>query len=587
MMVLAIMIAVSLGVTTESWAWVIDGTGGDCYSTDGGFGGIWEPATNTCTLKTHLTETIDISDNNITLDGDGYTITGPGSGDGVKSTDVQTYITVKNLTITGFNNGIWVRGSNHTLTNNTLTGNDFGIELDSSSFVKVTNNTASNNAYAGIHMFNAHGNILSGNTANSNSEIAGFWVDSSNDNTFNGNTANSNSGVGFYVSQGSSGNILNGNIANSNSYGIFLSGSENTLSSNTANENTYDGIHLFDAASYNKLDGNTATFNSGSGIVLWGSCDNNTVTGNTISSNTRFGIHLSSSTANIIYHNNIVDNSYAPQASDDNSASNDWHELTLLEGNHWSDYTGFDNGSGTGKHEIAGDGIGDTLIPHPAADFDFYPFVYENGWEEPANQPPVANANGPYETKTLNVLADIDPDTLNINSKGKWVTAYLVADSNGTGQVQLDGTGSNDPDGDPLTYSWTILDSGDNVVAAADGPQPMLALPVGEFDVELIVNDGNVDSDPAYSTITVELLDLTFVYPDEITLLGPAEEGSAVSGDWGEMQDAETLMIKFYREDLIPTLIPEDENVIQVDGAVTGEDTIMVINRGGRKGKKK
>ncbi len=34
-----------------------------------------------------------------------------------------------------------------------------------------------------------------------------------------------------------------------------------------------------------------------------------------------------------------------------------------------------DDGSGTGKHAIAGDGIGDTAIPWPGPDFDNYPFI--------------------------------------------------------------------------------------------------------------------------------------------------------------------------------------------------------------------
>jgi hypothetical protein len=46
-----------------------------------------------------------------------------------------------------------------------------------------------------------------------------------------------------------------------------------------------------------------------------------------------------------------------------------------LEGNYWSDYPGVDDGSGTGKHAIAGDGIGDTYIPWPGLDFDFYPLI--------------------------------------------------------------------------------------------------------------------------------------------------------------------------------------------------------------------
>jgi hypothetical protein len=47
----------------------------------------------------------------------------------------------------------------------------------------------------------------------------------------------------------------------------------------------------------------------------------------------------------------------------------------LLEGNFWSDYPGVDDGSGIGKHAIAGDGIGDTDVPWPGPDFDNYPFV--------------------------------------------------------------------------------------------------------------------------------------------------------------------------------------------------------------------
>lgn len=570
---LTIMMAVTFGVTTGAWALFIydNATGGDCTSI-----GNWDSATKTCTLTTDLSEPIEIKDNYITLDGDGYTITGSGSLHGVLIYYPLTGVTVKNLKVTGFRHGISIYAAN----GNTLIGNT------------VWNNRAGGiNLSAGIWLRNARGNTLEGNTAYDN--YHGIWLDYSAyalpGNILINNTVNFNSFSGIRVMSHSNGNTIVGNTVNSNGHhGIFLHGrvNGNTVTGNTVQDNRWSQIHLYSLA-----DGNTVSNNTVSGSKLEYQVgiqirdgDSNIFRGNTVS-NTHLGIHLWRSTGNTIYHNNIIDN--ITQASDTNPASNDWYESTLLEGNFWSDYMGVDNGSGEDKHAIAGDGIGDILIPHPAADFDFYPFVNENGWEEPANQPPVANANGPYETKTLNVLADIDPDTLNINSKGKWVTAYLVTDSDGIAQIPLDGGESYDPDGDELSYSWTIFDDENNVIAKATGVTPIVELPVGEFDVELIVNDGNVDSDLAYSTITVELLDLAFVYPDEITLRGPAEEGSAVSGDWGEMQDAETLMVKFYREALIPTLIPEEENEIQVGGAVTGEDTIMVINRGGGKGKKK
>ena len=105
----------------------------------------------------------------------------------------------------------------------------------------------------------------------------------------------------------------------------------------------------------------------------------NTLSNNIITSNSNYGIKISHSNVNnnLIFHNNLINNS--PNAYDNNPASNNWHHPVLLEGNYWSDYAGLDDGSGTGKHAIAGDGIGDTDIPHPAEDYDFYPFMNERG----------------------------------------------------------------------------------------------------------------------------------------------------------------------------------------------------------------
>ncbi|GEM_PF-3192927 len=96
--------------------------------------------------------------------------------------------------------------------------------------------------------------------------------------------------------------------------------------------------------------------------------DHCNISDNIVSNNNR-GINLTGSSNNTIFHNDIVNNS----VYDSNPANNDWHHPVLLEGNYWSDYTGVDDGSGTGKHSISGDGIGDTLIPHPDAGYDDYP----------------------------------------------------------------------------------------------------------------------------------------------------------------------------------------------------------------------
>jgi len=80
-------------------------------------------------------------------------------------------------------------------------------------------------------------------------------------------------------------------------------------------------------------------------------------------------------TGNLIYHNNFLDRSF-----DLIPEQNDWHHPLLLEGNYWASYAGADDGSGIGKH--AGDGIGDTFVSHPSADFDDYPFMTPNGWKD-------------------------------------------------------------------------------------------------------------------------------------------------------------------------------------------------------------
>lgn len=73
--------------------------GGDCSDI-----GIWNATTNTCTLNQDVTESITIEDESITLDGAGYRVIGSGTGDGIY-TDVS-FVTIKNVKVSGFSRGI-------------------------------------------------------------------------------------------------------------------------------------------------------------------------------------------------------------------------------------------------------------------------------------------------------------------------------------------------------------------------------------------------------------------------------------------------------------------------------------------------
>ncbi|MHC4535094.1 MAG: PKD domain-containing protein [Planctomycetota bacterium] len=68
-------------------------------------------------------------------------------------------------------------------------------------------------------------------------------------------------------------------------------------------------------------------------------------------------------------------------------------------------------------------------------------------------------------------------------------------------EVQLDGSGSSDPDGDLLTYDWTWSIGEDTYNAT--GINPTIELPVGKHIIQLIVNDGIFNSEPDYVEITI------------------------------------------------------------------------------------
>ncbi len=94
-------------------------------------------------------------------------------------------------------------------------------------------------------------------------------------------------------------------------------------------------------------------------------------------------------------------------------------------------------------------------------------------------------------------------------------------------EVQLDGSGSSDPDGDPLTYSWTW--DGESTT----GVSPTVVLPLGTTTITLVVNDGTADSDPDTVDITVE--DTT---PPEVVIIVPQPEAA--------LQDGVTLLADAY-----------------------------------------
>ncbi len=126
------------------------------------------------------------------------------------------------------------------------------------------------------------------------------------------------------------------------------------------------------------------------------------------------------------------------------------------------------------------------------------------------NNPPVADADGPY-TGTEDIA------------------------------VTFNGSGSSDPDGDALTYSWNF---GDGSTGTGVNPTHIYTAG-GTYEVKLVVNDGRVNSNPSVTTATITEvndppianagLDQSVLVGKTVTFDGSASydsDGSIASYDW-------------------------------------------------------
>ncbi len=203
---------------------------------------------------------------------------------------------------------------------------------------------------------------------------AGIYIVSARSNISDNYITGNNNGI--VVSAGSYTRIVRNHIAGNTACGIMLQIANNCeVMDNVISANKF-GIQLWGSSNCELLNNVIESNNLGL-YLLCTNTDN--IVNNTIYMSTNYSIYLSQSWNNRIYHNNFIisGTGVGVNAQDDRWDANYWSHPILLEGNYWSDYTGIDNGNGTGKHAISGDGIGDTKIPHY---YDHYPFMKKNGW---------------------------------------------------------------------------------------------------------------------------------------------------------------------------------------------------------------
>lgn len=162
-----------------------------------------------------------------------------------------------------------------------------------------------------------------------------------------------------------------------------------------------------------------------------------------------------------------------------------------------------------------------------------------------------ADRRGDYVVELVvnDTYADSAPDTVTVQVLNRVPIANAGSDQSirPKTQVTLNGTGSSDADGDPLTYAWTFLSrpAGSTAVLSSATPSAPAFTPdkVGDYVVQLIVNDGFANSAPDSVTIhAVNTVPLANAGPDQtkrvtqtVTLDGSAStdaDGDPLAHTW-------------------------------------------------------
>ena len=137
----------------------------------------------------------------------------------------------------------------------------------------------------------------------------------------------------------------------------------------------------------------------------------------------------------------------------------------------------------------------------------------------------VADRNGTYVVRLVvnDGFVDSAADTVQVSTLNRAPVASAGSDRRVSigSNVALNGKGSSDADGDPLTFAWELVDRPAGSTAALANPTTatpsFVADVIGLYTVRLVVNDGTADSAPdevlvtASGTVALALLDTALI----------------------------------------------------------------------------
>ena len=262
----------------------------------------------------------NINANNVSINLNGYTITGPGSSYGIYNNGYNN-TKVINGQVISYGYGIYLAsGIRHNLTNVNVSSNKWeGIYLENINNSFIQGCTANLNVYwgmgeSGIYLYQGSNNRLINNTANHNGYY-GIQVYYGSNNTLINNTMYSNddyyvsSGTGLYIYNCYLSN-LSGNNISGNPTNLVLGGDSDLYFNNKIdNSNLLDSFYpiYYNYSISNYVYDQTSAPNAGT--IMCAKCNNVTVKNLNISNHASYGVYFFNTSNSKIY-NSTLDSYY-------------------------------------------------------------------------------------------------------------------------------------------------------------------------------------------------------------------------------------------------------------------------------------
>jgi len=283
--------------------------------------------------------------------------------------------------------------SNITVYNNTIISNTYGIDLDGVNHT-ITDNIIKENFF-GIRIDDSHDSKIFRNIINGSGEGAyGLYVVDSDNVKIVNNTLKYGESTAINLVRGDYNEVIGNIISYNVGYGVIIASSSYViLLNNTISFNTGSGLYLngeYATTDYNKILNNKIHNNGGSGVGI-GSSNFNNISNNKIHNNGGYGVSIGSSNFNNISNNILRDDAGGPYSAEivisgsnnliitnyfinsiiylgrDRGSNNKWNSSSI--GNYWSSYAGVDAND---------DGIGDTPYDNYGGFYDFLPIWWDS-----------------------------------------------------------------------------------------------------------------------------------------------------------------------------------------------------------------